>query len=272
MDTDLGFILEKLGLTKAEILVFSTLVQGGSSGIGNVIKKSQLHRGTVYNTLQRLIQKGLVYTSDNDGVKIYGPNQQGFLSDLADERARLMEKSTLMREVKKRIKLAKFSEGELDGQVKVLQGVPAFKNFFLNLFQNSRKTEETYSFLGNGGHVSNFTGLDYYKFSQELKRKLGVKCRVILNEGKREHPDFSFVTGNIKWVAPEYDFGKRYIWLYDNKVVTVDWGRNPIKIEVDEDKENFRWHNSVYKAFWKGVAFKRDEYLENNFWKKKSKI
>ena len=81
MDTDLGFILEKLGLTKAEILVFSTLVQGGSSGIGNVIKKSQLHRGTVYNTLQRLIQKGLVSYVIKSNKKYFSASEPDFLKE-----------------------------------------------------------------------------------------------------------------------------------------------------------------------------------------------
>ena len=271
MDTDLGFILEKLGLTKAEILVFSVLVQSGSSGIGDVIKKSQLHRGTVYNTLQRLIQKGLVYTSSADGSTIYGPNSQGFLSDLADEKQRLVEKNALIKVVRERVRLAKTTNSTSKEYSTIIYGNNAAKNFFLNLLFNCRENDEKYKNFENVGVVSDAMGFQYYKSVQEKKVQLGVKCHIILNEEGRGDQEMDYILGNVKWMPLNHDFGKFGVYIYNDKVAKVNLGANPLRIEIFSDKSNLKWHSSIFKTFWKDIALKRDEYLEHNIWRQRRK-
>ena len=53
-------VLEELGLSPAEAKVYLTLVETGSTLAGPIIKKTGLHRGTTYQILQRLKEKGLV--------------------------------------------------------------------------------------------------------------------------------------------------------------------------------------------------------------------
>ena len=53
-------ILEKAGLTNNEIKVYLALLSLGSVSAGEIIKKSELHRAAVYDTLERLMDKGLV--------------------------------------------------------------------------------------------------------------------------------------------------------------------------------------------------------------------
>lgn len=271
MDTDLKFVLEKLGLTKAESSVFSSLIEKGDARIGKLVKETQLHRGTVYNTLQRLMHKGLVINQMNDQVMHYRPNPQGFLSDLADERKRLQEKEKWAEEVSKRTKLAKNLVPDKHGNYN-LYGKTAFKNFFLDLLQTNSKKDEKYAFLGNGGDMGDVMGLDYYRLSQEQKMALKVKCDVVMNEKSKGHPKLKFTAGNIKWVPPGYDFGKQDVWMYDGKVVIVHWDENPIRVEVKEGDGETQWHNTVFKTFWKSLALRNEEYVEHNFWKKKALI
>ena len=53
-------ILEKLGLTETESKIYMILLRLGSTHVTPVIKKAELHRATVYDVLDRLIEKGLV--------------------------------------------------------------------------------------------------------------------------------------------------------------------------------------------------------------------
>ena len=46
------------GLTNAEARVYLALLELGSTTAGPVIKKAGLHRGTTYQVLQRLLEKG----------------------------------------------------------------------------------------------------------------------------------------------------------------------------------------------------------------------
>ncbi len=56
--------LESLGLSEAEARVYLALLETGSTLAGPIIKKTGLHRGTTYQILQRLKEKGLFLQSE----------------------------------------------------------------------------------------------------------------------------------------------------------------------------------------------------------------
>lgn len=269
MDSDITPVLEELGLTRVESGVFLSLLNKGTCQIGALVRDTGQHRGTVYNALQRLLQKGLVCAEYLNSLTQYSPNQNGFLTIIADEKNRLAQQEVAVKEISRRIKLSKqFVDDHPATQV--MHGKSTFKTFFLDLFYQSRKNEETYRYLGNGGTVHDQMGEKYYAFSQQKKVELGAKCKVVLNEGIKKHPSLKFVAGNIRWVPSGYDFGSREMWRYDNKIVIVDWDKKPIKIQILTDPQEFRWHSTVMNAFWNDIALKRDEYLEANVWRSKT--
>ena len=53
-------ILKQIGLTENEIQVYLTLLKIGSSGVSTIAEHSGLYRPYVYDTLERLQEKGLV--------------------------------------------------------------------------------------------------------------------------------------------------------------------------------------------------------------------
>ncbi len=61
--------LEKLGLTKNESIVYLTLVKSGSIKTAEILKKSGLNSGRIYDTLESLKHKGLVSESSINGIK-----------------------------------------------------------------------------------------------------------------------------------------------------------------------------------------------------------
>ena len=53
-------ILKEAGLTTNESLVYKALLELGPSQAGIISRKTGLHRRTVYDTTERLIQKGII--------------------------------------------------------------------------------------------------------------------------------------------------------------------------------------------------------------------
>ena len=51
----------QLGLAKNEARIYETLLAEGESSVGEIAKKSQVHRRNVYDSLNRLVEKGLVF-------------------------------------------------------------------------------------------------------------------------------------------------------------------------------------------------------------------
>jgi sugar-specific transcriptional regulator TrmB len=60
-------ILEELGLSKNETKVYLALLELGLSSLKDITSKSGVHRTNVYDSLKRLVKKGLVshVTKDN---------------------------------------------------------------------------------------------------------------------------------------------------------------------------------------------------------------
>ena len=61
--------LEKIGLTRNESLVYLTLLRLGVSRTGEILKKSQLNSGKIYEILESLKVKGLASESVINNVK-----------------------------------------------------------------------------------------------------------------------------------------------------------------------------------------------------------
>ena len=68
MDTS---VLENLGLSKNEVLVFVKLLELGESKSGAIISKTNLQSSAVYNSLASLIEKGIVSFIKKNGIKYY---------------------------------------------------------------------------------------------------------------------------------------------------------------------------------------------------------
>ena len=52
--------LTKIGLTKAQSTIYVKLLELGPSSVGNILKEIDMSRISCYDTLNRLISKGLV--------------------------------------------------------------------------------------------------------------------------------------------------------------------------------------------------------------------
>ena len=53
--------LQQLGLSKNEAKIYEVLVKRGVLGVGEIAVKSQVNRRNVYDSMQRLLEKGLVF-------------------------------------------------------------------------------------------------------------------------------------------------------------------------------------------------------------------
>jgi HTH-type transcriptional regulator, sugar sensing transcriptional regulator len=69
-----------LGLTKNETKVYLTLMDLGAAQAGQITEKSGIHRRNVYDSLSRLMEKGLVSFVTVNNKKIFSPvNPKRFL-------------------------------------------------------------------------------------------------------------------------------------------------------------------------------------------------
>jgi len=65
--------LEAIGFHKNESLIYMDLVKSGGSSAHDVARRTKIHRPNVYDTLDKLIKKGIVTQSLVDNKKIFYP-------------------------------------------------------------------------------------------------------------------------------------------------------------------------------------------------------
>ena len=87
--------LEKIGLTKNESIVYLTLVKSGSIKTAEILKKSGLNSGRIYDTLESLKHKGLVSESSINGVKHFTASPPDQLKDYFQQRLNQLNKNSL---------------------------------------------------------------------------------------------------------------------------------------------------------------------------------
>ena len=63
--------LEKIGLSKAEIKVYLALLELGSVPSGSIVKETEFRKSTVYESIRRLQDKGLVSYVIKEGIKYF---------------------------------------------------------------------------------------------------------------------------------------------------------------------------------------------------------
>ena len=66
-------ILERIGLSKAEIKVYISLLGLGNSPSGKIVKETNLRKSTVYESIRRLQERGLVSYVIKNGMKHFEP-------------------------------------------------------------------------------------------------------------------------------------------------------------------------------------------------------
>jgi len=118
--------LEEMGLTQTEAKVYLALLELKKGKITAISNRAEVYPKNCYDSLERLIDKGLVtYILDND-VKVFLPESPENLKDIIVEKQRLLDKNlpTL---------LGKFREKEEEETIKIYHGFEGAKKYLTYL-------------------------------------------------------------------------------------------------------------------------------------------
>ena len=105
MDTK---ILENIGLTYNESLVYLTLLKIGTSKTGKILTESGLNSGKIYEILDSLEKKGLVSESIIDNVKYFTPAPPSQIIEyLEQKKAKIQEEEQEIKKIIPNLELLK---------------------------------------------------------------------------------------------------------------------------------------------------------------------
>src|SRR3989338_295615 len=245
-----------LHLTRVESLMFDKILRKGETSLGKVIKELGIHKGTAYNSIRRWQKKGLISHRKIAGLKRYSINL------FALKKRRDEEINQHKEEIKKLddlIKITKLNDANEESKIDVFIGEEGFKSFFESLYRWAYTTKKEYLFIGRGNEIIEKLGLWYYKITQEKKRRLKIRCRILLSKKALELPVKEYVSGDVRYIETQNQ-SPSSIWIYGKNVTLVLWEANPlttIHIRSKEAANSFRnyFENLWYIAYGPKMVF-----------------
>ncbi|HAG51922.1 MAG TPA: hypothetical protein DCL42_11400 [Deltaproteobacteria bacterium] len=134
MDTS---ILEDIGLTGAEIKVFMTLLELGSSSAGKVVEKSGLQNAVVHRAFHSLAEKGLITYVFEGKIKQYQAIEPKLLLSFLDDKKARLEKILPELDAKRSLQKEK-------PKATIFQGIRGIKELFNLMLETDEKEYVSY--------------------------------------------------------------------------------------------------------------------------------
>ncbi len=244
-------VLEKIGLGKREAAVYSALIELGETTTGPLVKKTGIPASKIYETLDRLVSKGLVSVVMKEKTKHFSATNPERLIDYLEEKKKDLEKQEaeairLLPYLKEQRK-----KGEEFQGAEVAYGFEGFRGLVNKLIADAKKGDEYLFFSFYAKDPERFKRV--YAFYREfdvkrMKKGLDVKGIVFENIreliGKRRYGKFCYV-----------DFPTpTNISICKNKVLFTPWEDEEVTYLVYSRHlaDSLRvYFNSIFEKYYK---------------------
>lgn len=234
--------LEEFGLTETEAKVYLALLEEGSTLAGPIIKKTALHRGTTYQILQRLIEKGLVSYVIKSGKRYFDAiSPERFIEILKDKQEQM---ALVLPSLLQKKEMSKQKQ-----EVNVYSGRKGIKTILEKMLEELKG--KGYLDFGVSGLFRQVMGA-YWDVWQKKKKKYKIKSKCIFNEELRDSELVKDYYGNSRFHSSEFKSLTDTI-IYEDKVVLFIWSvSSPIAVEVIS-KENSKSYRNQFMFMWKSA-------------------
>lgn len=236
-------VLEELELSEAEAKVYLALLETGSTLAGAVIKKTGLHRGTTYQILQRLKEKGLVSSIIKGKKQYFEPaNPERLMDVLKEKEEKLKEVLPILR--------AKLESNKEKQEVVVYYGIKGIRSVLDKMLEELRPLGVYYDF-GVSGLFREVMG-PYWDLWQKRKAKYRIKSYVIFNEEIKEKRQqlLKDYYGDARFHPREYSSMTDTV-IYKDFVVLFIWTAKPPIAIVIKNRDNSESYKNQFKLMWK---------------------
>ena len=179
MDKGLLSQLESLHLSPNEAKVYLALLETGQTSAGELIKKTGLHRSVVYETLDKLITKELVFSLNKEKISFFQPTDPTKFIEQVKSQQLLAELLVP--------KLKQLSSNQWP-EINIYEGIEAYRRFWIKMVSEPP--------VGTIDYVAGSIGPLFYEHMGEMlpvymeaavKRK--IKWQVIAFDKKNAHAD-----------------------------------------------------------------------------------
>ena len=227
-------ILGKAGLSGGEIEVYISLLKTGSSPVSRIAHETGLHRTNVYDTLEKLSEKGLASYVIRENRKYFSASDPDKLLDYLKERE--TEIKSILPELKSFTSLPKS-----ESIVELFKGTEGLKTVLGDILKEGKD----YVVLEEVGYIEKVLPFFYPRFNKQMdKEKINVR---VLTKDARKIAKRSLM--KIK-TLPDFLSFPSATAIYGDKVAIFIWDE-PYHAILIKSKQVASSYKSFFEALWK---------------------
>jgi len=226
--------LKQVGLTENESKVYLALIDLGPSLAGQISRKTGLHRRTVYDSVEMLIQKGLVGYILQNNRKLFQASNPNRILEIIQEKQNII--TPIIEELNK--KYTKTKEKE---QTNFYKGKEGLKT----IFEDQLNSKEI---LILGASPKAYEILEFYFHWYDKTRKTKkIKSRIIATDKNIKKTKIPFA--DIRYLPQKYS-NPVALNIYNDKTAIILWATEPIAILI-KNKEIAEAYKQYFELMWK---------------------
>lgn len=237
--------LISLGLEEKEAVIYLSALSLGKTSILKISQNSEIKRTTVYDIVERLIKKGLMFTEKSGWKTFYRAAHPEKIEGIIER-----QKTTLAQMMPELEELYK-TDG-VQGFIREYHGLEAMKGIYSGILEEIEWGEDYYVI----GHQEKWLKFDEKFFMDFLKKRAKFKINIKLlfqdSESARAHQkrqeEFN---EEIKILPPDTQLDTNLIIRKDT--VIIHELKEPIKITVIKNPYIARMHKQLFEIMWNGL-------------------
>ena len=233
-------LLKEVGLSEGEIQVYLMLLKTGPSFVAKISQLTGLHRTNIYDTLEKLKEKGIVSYFSKEGKRYFKAAHPSKLLDFMKEK-----QENIQRILPELIDLTKLPKEETE--VEVFKGKQALKQYLKDTLDEGK------DFFGIGiKEKFLFDNIPYYfrHYIKEMER-IGFHEKLLVEEGSKH---FTGSPNSEYRFIPKEFFPPTIAGIYANKVSIVILDPIPILIII-KNKQVADSYKKYFDLLWNQESF-----------------
>ena len=245
---DIKKTLQKAGFTQNEVKVYLTLIKIGQATSYIIVKEAEISSGKIYETLDKLIERGLVSYIIRRGKKYFEAAEPERLLDYMKKRELEVHEET--EEIEKIIPELKLKKKITEEKTKaeLYEGISGIKTVYELML---REVKSGNTILITGAPKEAGEKLDVY-FDNFNKRRIekNIQLKIILNYGHpREKKLKSLQKTQVK-IFPKKITTPSWINIFNGYVATFNLTEKPIVFLIKNNK-TAESYKQYFNLMWK---------------------
>jgi len=219
-------ILEDLGLSKAEIKIYTALLETGASTSGPIITKSGLQSSVVHRVLKQLVGKGLItYIKIGKDYHYQATDPKNLIDFIDNKKKRFLE---ILPELENKQKGDKEKY-----ETEMFIGKKAVFSALLSLIKEGKSGEDYFSFSLIEPHDDDEI-IEFYQTYNLRRRDKKLAVKVLVNKKVKSIYEKNYTKELLKKAHVRYtDFHfPQGIIIFRNIVLFLNWSDNPSAIKI----------------------------------------